>query len=378
MEQQQTISACIGDEFQIEIPLHFGHYDYVRTIGSGSFSVVALVTERNTHQQFACKICSRQLIITKNIFDRFEREVRIMQSFCHPSLVQLCDVVYDQNLIYLIMEYCLNGELFQVIADHGRLNEELSRKMFSQIVDGMAYIHSRDIVHRDLKPENILLDADMNAKISDFGLCHQVDDKSLLKTPCGSPFYAPPEILSSQPYDGKSSDVWSLGVVLYTMVTGALPWKETNQIQLFQQIIDANFTIPRNLSPQLRDLISRLMRPDPADRPPMTEIAKHPWLIGDYSADPLQSVLMQQKPQSNHRLENAQSVPKNTASMKRALIVRPNVPQSAISSAKNQHKQPLQSLIRKVPPSSAKRNKSSIVQKGNSQPTIVMSQPSFE
>ena len=365
----ETITATIGDEFQIEIPLHIGHYDYVRTIGSGSFSVVCLVMERSTHQQFACKVCSRQLIIAKNIFDRFEREVRIMQSFCHPCLVQLMDVVYDQNLIYLIMEYCMNGELFQVIADHGRLEENLARRMFSQIVDGMMYIHSRDIAHRDLKPENILLDADMNAKISDFGLCHQVDDKSLLKTPCGSPFYAPPEILSSQPYDGKLSDVWSMGVVLYTMVTGALPWKETNQIQLFQQIIDANYTIPRTLSPNLRDLISRLMRPDPNERPPVSEIAKHPWLIGEDPTDPFNSMARQTQNEISH------SMPKNNSNMKRALIVRPNIARNVIQSAKannNIQTQQIATLIRKVPPSSAKRNKQSMVNKTANQPNITM------
>ncbi|OHT04363.1 CAMK family protein kinase [Tritrichomonas foetus] len=263
----ESISAVIAEECLIEIPLHFGRYDYIRTIGQGSFSIVVLVADRSTCQQYACKICSRQFLITKNIFDRFEREVRIMQSFKHSSLVQLEDVVYDQNLIYLVMEYCMNGELFQVIADHGRLDEKVSQRIFTQIIDGMTYIHARDIAHRDLKPENILLDENLNAKITDFGLCHQVDERTLLRTPCGSPFYASPEIISNQPYDGKLSDIWSLGVVLYTMVTGALPWQETNQIQLFQQIVDAKFIIPRSLTPHLRDLISRLMRPDPHDRP---------------------------------------------------------------------------------------------------------------
>lgn len=372
---EHKIYAKIADEFEIQIPLHFGHYDYVRTIGTGSFSIVALVTERNSNKQFACKICSRQLLMTKSIFDRFEREVRIMQSLCHPSLVQLLDVVYDQNLIYLIMEYCLNGELFQVIADHGSLDENLARRMFGQIVEGMTYIHSRDIAHRDLKPENILLDAGMNAKITDFGLCHQVDEKTLLRTPCGSPFYASPEILSSVPYDGKLSDVWSLGVVLYTMVTGALPWNDTNQIKLFKQIIDANFVIPRSLSPHLRDLISRLMRPDPNDRPTMSEILKHPWLIGDDFADSLQSVSQMRRKSDIAQITPQISTPKNVSSLRRPLIIRPQVPQSSISTSSfcNQN-QPIQSLIRRVPPSSAKRNKSSNVQKGNITPNVVMVQ----
>ncbi|OHT03823.1 CAMK family protein kinase [Tritrichomonas foetus] len=362
----ETIPAVINDECPIDIPLHFGRYDFVRTIGSGSFSIVALVNERGTQNQYACKICSRHQLMEKNIFDRFEREVRIMQSFRHPSLVALEDVVYDQNLIYLIMEYCQNGELFQVIADHGRLDEEMSRHIFSQIVYGMIYIHSRDIAHRDLKPENILLDRDMNAKITDFGLCHQVDQNSLLKTPCGSPFYAPPEVISNVPYDGKLGDVWSLGVVLYTMVTGALPWQESNQIQLFQQIIDANFTIPRNLSPALRDLISRLMRPDPNDRPQMQEIATHPWLISEEQCiqNPTQSIKLDANPNGKNAQSNI---------VKRALIVRPNV-QSATANNVSSFGGPqkMLNLIRRVPPSSAKKNQASMVQKGKVSTSIVM------
>lgn len=362
----ETIPAVIGDEYPIEIPVKFGRYDFVRTIGSGSFAVVALVTERGTNNQYACKICSRQLLIEKNIFDRFEREVRIMQSFRHPSLVSLLDVVFDANLIYLVMEYCFNGELFQVIADQGKLEEGLARKMFNQIVDGLTYVHARDIAHRDLKPENILLDHDMNAKITDFGFCHPVDSKQLLKTPCGSPYYAPPEIICNQPYDGKRSDLWSLGVVLYTMVTGALPWQDGNQVQLYQQIMDARFTIPRTLSPTLRDLISRLMRADPNDRPTIEEVKKHPWLNesqDDYGfACPTATTT---------RMSQVQPDVRASYSLKRPLIIRPTIGHSAaINTSSFGGMAKVQSLIRRVPPSSGKRRPlpgEVVVVRGNAQ-----------
>ncbi|OHT06225.1 CAMK family protein kinase [Tritrichomonas foetus] len=351
-----TIPAEIGD-YRIEIPLHIGRFDYIRTIGSGSFSVVALVADRATQIQYACKICSRQQLLEQCIFDRFEREVRLMQSFRHPSLVAIEDVVYDQNLIYLVMEYCFNGELFQVIAERGVLDENTSRRIFAQISEGVAYIHSHNIAHRDIKPENILLDAEMNAKITDFGLCHQVDPNNLLKTPCGSPFYAPPEIISNQPYDGKLSDVWSLGVVLYTMVTGALPWKESNQMQLYRQIIDANFIIPRNLSLTLRDLISRLMRPDPNDRLPVTEILRHPWILEgeefmnsskNFGALGMNTALGASDSKQSHS-----SCLKN-----KPLIIRPNVANETNFSSFGGSSQ-MKHILRRVPPS--RKNQGSFV-----------------
>lgn len=357
-----SVKALIADTYEIEIPVRFGKYDFIRTIGYGSFSVVALVVQRGTQNQFACKICSRELLMTNSIFDRFEREVRIMETLKHPSLVQLEEVVFDEKLIYLIMEYCSNGELFQIIADHGRLEEDLARKIFSQIVDGMIYIHARDIAHRDLKPENILLDANMNAKIADFGLCHQTDQKSLLQTPCGSPFYAPPEVITNQPYDGKLSDVWSLGVVLFTIVTGSLPWQDANQNALFRQIIDADFQIPRSLQPQLRDLISRLMRADPNERPPMAEIAKHPWLtdceVDLFNRNRQSSVFNQSSvfDQKDGQKIDFHKGERRLSSFKRPIIVRPTCQNSATVSASFSKPGQIQQLIRRVPPSSAKRN----------------------
>jgi serine/threonine protein kinase len=272
-----SVVGIAGDGTEINIPLRFGKYVFVEFIGSGSFSVVALVRDSNTNEEYACKICSRRVLTERGIFVRFEREVRVMQALRHPALVAVLDVWYDKDLIYLVMEHCKNGELFQVIAARGKMREDDAARMFKRLVEGVAYIHARDVAHRDIKPENILLDEHMNPKITDFGLCHAVNGNPLLSTPCGSLYYAPPEIISNQPYNGKKSDIWSLGVVLFTMVTGSLPWHETNQSLLFRQISDADFRIPGFVSPNLRDLIARLMRPDPDHRPLASEILKHPW-----------------------------------------------------------------------------------------------------
>ena len=339
-----TIPADI-DDYKIEIPLHFGKYDFIRFIGHGSFSVVILVNERGTDKLFACKICSRKQLCEKNIFDRFEREVRLMQSFRHPSIVRIEDVVFDQNLIYLVMEYCSKGELFNVIAERGKFDENLSKRIFAQIVDGLSYIHAKNIAHRDLKPENIMIDENFNAKIIDFGLCHHADSNHLLNTPCGSPLYAPPEIISGKSYDGKAADVWSIGVVLYTMVTGALPWKEANQKALYKQITEADFVVPRTLSLTLRDLILRLMRPDPKDRPQVSEIIKHIWIM-----DAIDEVYEINAGNNQFILEESRST-----TLRKTLVIRPNI-QANISSFSGNH---TNHLIRKVPPSG--KNQSSFV-----------------
>ena len=273
-----TKKLKIGGEYEYDIPNMIGPYEFIEIIGQGSFSTVFLVNHKSKDIKFACKAVSRQLLEKSCMIERFERELRLLQTFNHPNIVKLFDIIYNDEIIFLIMENCPNGELFQLISDNGRLDEDKARIMFTQIIEGMIYIHSKEIAHRDIKPENILLDSKMNPKIADFGLSHHVNTKSLLTTPCGSPFYAPPEVILSKPYDGKLCDVWSIGVVLYTISVGSLPWDSKNQHGLFKQIIEGDFRIPRMISPLLRDLITKLMSLNPNNRPQLIEVLKHPWM----------------------------------------------------------------------------------------------------
>ncbi|OHT05984.1 CAMK family protein kinase [Tritrichomonas foetus] len=280
----KSLHVVIAEQYEVDIPLSFSHYDFIQVIGDGSFSCVILVNCRITNRQFACKVVPRQLLIDKKIFDRFERELRIMETFKHPSLVRLEETYFEKDLIYVIMEYCLNGELFKLMADNGKLDDLLSKRMFKQITEGLLYLHTKGIAHRDIKPENIFVDKSNNAKIGDFGLCHHtclLNNTSvdvLLETPCGSPFYAAPEVIEGIPYDGKASDSWSLGVVLFTMVTCTLPWHSTNHSLLYKEIKRANIEIPTDISPDAYDLIKSLLKADPKERLTMEEILQHPYL----------------------------------------------------------------------------------------------------
>jgi 5'-AMP-activated protein kinase catalytic alpha subunit len=261
----------------LRVPKRFGRYEYVKTLGTGSSSAVVLVRHSVTSNLFACKIVSRAHLIDENIFDRFEQEVRLLPSLLHPNIVHFEEIVFHPELIFLVMEYCSQGDLFGHIVSSGVFPESRARDILQQIGEAIRYLHDKDIAHRDIKPENILLDRHFIVKVADFGFCHVSASKALLKTPCGSPFYAPPEIISNESYDGKSADVWSLGVLLFTMVTGSLPWSPGNQTELFRQIRDADIDIPATLSAPLRELLGQMLERTPRERITIGEVLGHPW-----------------------------------------------------------------------------------------------------
>ena len=176
------------------------------------------------------------------------------------------------------MEFCPNGELFSLIVERNHLPEDEAKGFFVQILEALQYIHNNNIAHRDLKPENILLDQTGHIKISDFGLSCAIGPDGLADTPCGSPCYASPEVLSGLPYDPKPSDVWSAGVILFAMLTGQLPWTKRNQSQLFDQIRKGDYTIPDFLSEDCQNFIAGLLCVDVQQRLTIEEALQHPWL----------------------------------------------------------------------------------------------------
>lgn len=208
---------------------------------------------------YACKIIAKQRVEQMRDKTRFEQEIRILQEMRHPRIVQLYGLYKDSLNYYIMMEYCPNGELFSHIFAMKKLTEPDARLFFKNVCDGLAFIHSFNIAHRDLKPENVLIDAEGHAKISDFGLSKYVGTSGITSTICGSPCYAAPEVLSGNPYNAIKSDMWSLGVILYVMVTGQMPWSKRNRAQLFHQIRKGRYHIPPYLSQDCSNLIRALM-----------------------------------------------------------------------------------------------------------------------
>lgn len=259
-------------------PDSIGPYELRGVIGEGAFSIVRLACLPDTDNFFACKIIPRSRLALHNLDVRFENEIRISQQLRHDNIVQLFDLLKDESFYYIIMEFCPNGELFQYIVSRNHLEEVEAQLFIRQILEALKYVHAMGVCHRDLKPENILLDQYGRVKISDFGLSRFVGANGLVDTPCGSPCYASPECVSGRSYDGRKSDIWSCGVILYAMLTGQLPWTKRNQHQLFEQIRKGEYIIPGYLSDSCRNFIQGLMTVDISRRFTIDFALNHPWL----------------------------------------------------------------------------------------------------
>ncbi|KAF4729590.1 Protein kinase, partial [Perkinsus olseni] len=202
--------------------------------------------------------------------------------------------------IFMIMEYVSGGELFDYIVHRMRLTEDESRRFFQQILSGLDFCHRHLVTHRDLKPENLLLDGtNTNIKIGDFGLSNKMCDGEYLKTSCGSPNYASPEVVSGRFYVGPEVDVWSLGVVLYALLCGSLPFDDENVPNLFRKIKHGNFTLPGHLSADAKDLIVQMLVVDSTKRITIEQIRQHKWFkknLPDYLKYPLRDL----RPDKSH------------------------------------------------------------------------------
>lgn len=269
----------VGKSEVITIPEQIGDFVYERTLGSGSFSVVVRVRHKKTNEFFAIKVVSRKSLIENKIVTRFERELTVFSQLNHPNIIKFYTVISDDNLIYIVMEPCFRGDLHSYIAERGKIGESSARVFVMQIALALKYLHDKGIAHRDLKPENLLLDDALNIKIADFGFANIVSNDTLMSTHCGSPIYTAPEIISQQSYDGRMADMWSLGVIIFVLVTGKIPWEEQyNQTRLFYDIQTARFHVPEFVSPLCTSLINGLMIPQPSMRLSSTHVLTHPWL----------------------------------------------------------------------------------------------------
>ncbi|OHS94655.1 AGC family protein kinase [Tritrichomonas foetus] len=259
-------------------PPHIKTYCVGGKLGFGSFSEVYVATHDKTKVQYAMKVFPKSNLRTQGDIDRFQREIDSMAYLHYDNLISLHDFFWDENNFYLIMDLCSGGELFQFIVENQRLNEPIAALLFKQIAGAVAFCHSYGVAHRDLKPENILFTQFPIIKVTDFGLCGYISKERLMKTFCGSPCYCAPECLCRVQYDGRLSDIWSLGVILYAMVTGEHPWSVMNTSLMLRQIMKATYTIPDYVSAECRDLISSLLKVKPQDRLPMEKIINHPWI----------------------------------------------------------------------------------------------------
>ena len=262
------------------------NYILKEDIGQGNFGKVKLGIYKPTNEEFAIKIINKKMIKIK-MKNIIFKENEIITKFNHINVIYVYQIIDTPENYYIIMEYCKKGELFDYIVKHQKIKEDEASVFFYQLINGVEYIHSKGIAHRDLKPENILLTEDKILKIIDFGLSHEFNGEDFLKTKCGSPSYASPEIIAHPFYDGFKTDIWCCGIILYAMICGYLPFdgdeKEKNNDTLFRNIIECNIEFPDFVSEMAKDLISKLLIVNPNERITIPEIKEHPfYLKGKY------------------------------------------------------------------------------------------------
>ena len=273
-----------------------------KDIGEGYFGKVKLGIFKPTNEKYAIKIINKKLMKIKMKKSKF-KEIDITKKFNHINVIYVYKVIDTPENYYIVMEYCKNGELFEYISKKERLDEDEASSFFYQIINGVEYIHSKGIAHRDLKLENLLLTEDNIIKIIDFGLSHEFNGKDLLKTKCGSPSYASPELIAQPFYDGFKSDIWCCGIILYAMLCGYLPFdgdedKDGKDV-LFKNIIEGNLEFPKFISELAKDLIIRLLNVDAKERISIPEIKKHPFYLKGKKECKISSVEKKKEENSN-------------------------------------------------------------------------------
>nr|POE80063.1 serine/threonine-protein kinase kin4 [Quercus suber] len=302
----------------------FGDYILGQTLGEGEFGKVKMGWKKDSTVQVAIKLIRKESLAGNTTrLPKIYREISILRELQHPNIVRLHEFVETERHMGIILEYASGGELFDYILNHRYLKDPAARRLFAQLVSGVGYLHKKGIVHRDLKLENLLLDRNRNIIITDFGFANtfsptdelgeeierRITDKEfmisqgldvvgkdghrrgdLMQTSCGSPCYAAPELVVSDGlYTGRKVDVWSCGVILYAMLAGYLPFDDDpanpegdNINLLYKYIVSTPLTFPEYVTPHARDLLRRILVPDPRRRADLFEVARHSWL-SEYS-----------------------------------------------------------------------------------------------
>ncbi|XP_050012050.1 maternal embryonic leucine zipper kinase isoform X2 [Alexandromys fortis] len=259
------------------------YYELYETIGTGGFAKVKLACHILTGEMVAIKIMDKNALGSD--LPRVKTEIDALKNLKHQHICQLYHVLETKNKIFMVLEYCPGGELFDYIISQDRLSEEETRVVFRQILSAVAYVHSQGYAHRDLKPENLLFDEYRKLKLIDFGLCAEPKGNKdyHLQTCCGSLAYAAPELIQGKSYLGSEADVWSMGILLYVLMCGFLPFDDDNVMALYKKIMRGKYDVPKWLSPSSILLLQQMLQVDPKKRISMKNLLNHPWIMQDYN-----------------------------------------------------------------------------------------------
>jgi aurora kinase, other len=254
------------DDFEIGKPL-----------GNGKFGRVYLAREKSTKYIVALKVLSKRQIREAKFEHQFRREVEIQSHLRHPNILRMYGFFYDEQRIYIILEYAAGGELFKKLNKKKRFDEPMTGRLILQIASALSYCHGENVIHRDLKPENLLLASNGDIKLSDFGWSvHSPTSRRL--TMCGTLDYLPPEIVGQEEHD-EMVDVWSLGILLYELLVGQPPFDAPGQTATYLRIQKVDIRFPFFIQDDAKDLILKFLQRDPKKRIALSAVPNHPWII---------------------------------------------------------------------------------------------------
>ncbi|KAH7334897.1 hypothetical protein B0J17DRAFT_671974 [Rhizoctonia solani] len=281
-QRAQLVTAYqeLGKELVSEKIRVIGNYTLGKVIGEGTYGKVRLGTHRLTQTRVAIKQ------IPKAHSAQLTREIHHHRRLHHRHVTQLFEIIATESSIWLITELCAGGELFDYLVEKGgRLEEDEARRIVGELCLALDYVHREGVVHRDLKLENVLLDERCSVKLGDFGFTREYEKSKLLDTFCGTTGYAAPEMLAGKRYMGTEVDIWSLGIIMYCLLVGALPFDDDDDDVMRDKIIQGEFEIPDWLNSDAGDLISHILHQEPSKRYTIHQILAHPWFTSPSKED---------------------------------------------------------------------------------------------
>lgn len=264
MSQSASKKWCLND-FEIGKPL-----------GKGKFGNVYLAREKRSKYIVALKVIFKHQVQKAGCEHQLRREIEIQSHLRHPNILRLYGYFYDDTRVYMILEYAQKGELYNLLKQVGKFNDEQAATYIYQLADALSYCHSKKVIHRDIKPENLLLGIYGELKIADFGWSVHAPS-SRRTTICGTLDYLPPEMIDDKPHDEKV-DLWSLGVLCYELLVGKPPFETPTHDGTYQKITRVEYKFPPTMLPEAQDLISNLLRKNPNERLSLENVMKHPWI----------------------------------------------------------------------------------------------------
>ena len=270
------LNFATQNNYPIKIPSSFHIYDFIELLGKGSTCIVILIEDQKTKERYSAKVISKIDAKNRNVYDSIIREINVHKSLSHPNIVQFhesfefANEENDDEYIVIVMEYCENGDLLKYATNH-KFKSEMIKKIICDFLRGVKYLHSLEISHGDFKAENILLDSHLTAKLCDFGYCRTRircgdDNKN------GTLYYSAPELLSKGTFNSLKTDIYAIGITLYTLAELKFPFDTDNDQFIPNQILNGCLTFKGTLDKKLRKLIEKCTNPDPDCRPTIDEI----------------------------------------------------------------------------------------------------------